>query len=81
MDATIAYSMSETTLGQEMRKKRGERSLRKMAELSGIDFSILARIENGRIVMPSRDTLAAISRGYDMPMEHAALLVYCGKSA
>ena len=80
MAGTIGYSMSEITLGQELKRRRGERSLREMAERCGVDFSTLARIENGKIATPSRETLAAVSNGYGIALEYAAQLVYCGKS-
>ena len=73
--------MSELTLGEEMKRLRGKRSLREMSTLCGVDFSTLARVEAGTITTPSRDTLAAISQGYGIALEYAAQLVYCGKPA
>lgn len=75
----MGFSMSETTLGQELKRLRDDRSLREMADLCGVDFSTLGRIESGKIATPSRDTLAAVCRGYGMPLEYAAQLVYCGR--
>ena len=74
----MAFSMSETTLGDELKRLRGDRTLRDMSDICGVDFSVLARIEKGRIAMPSRETLAAVCQGYGMPLEYAAQLVYCG---
>lgn len=74
----MAYNMSDTTLGTELKRLRGDRTLRDMAALCGVDFSTLGRIESGKIATPARDTLAAVCRGYNMPLEYAAQLVYCG---
>lgn len=73
--------MSETTLGAELRKARNGRTLKDMSTLTGVDLSLLSRIEGGKVSMPSRDTLAAISRGYGLPLEYLAQLVYCGRPA
>lgn len=79
MVAKIVTSMSELTLGEELKRLRGKRSLREMSDLCGVDFSTLARVEAGKITTPSRDTLAAISQGYGIALEYAAQLVYCGR--
>lgn len=77
----MPYNMSETTLGAELKRLRADRTLRDMSELCGVDFSTLGRIESGKIATPARDTLAAVCRGYGMPLEYAAQLVYCGAEA
>lgn len=74
----MAYNMSDTTLGTELKRLRADRTLRDMQALCGVDHSVLGRIEKGQIATPSRDTLAAVCRGYGMPLEYAAQLVYCG---
>lgn len=78
---SLSFDMSETTLGAELRKARGTRKLEDMSELTGVDVSLLSRIENNRTSMPKRETLTAISRGYGLPLEYLAQLVYCGKAA
>ncbi len=79
MVAKIITSKSEKTLGEELKQVRAKRSLREMADLSGVAFSTLARVESGFITTPSRDTLEGISRGYGIPIETLAQLVYCGR--
>ncbi len=74
----MPYNMSDTTLGAELKRLRGDRTLRDMQEISGVDHSVLGRIEKGQIATPARDTLAAVCLGYGMPLEYAAQLVYCG---
>lgn len=79
--AIVSFDMSETTLGTELKKARGLRTLREMERLTGVDFSLLSRIEHGKVAMPNRETLTAISSGYGLPLEYLAQLVYCGKGA
>lgn len=76
---TIAFVMRETSLGQELRKRRGTRSLRDLAKETGLSHATLSRIEADLIELPSRDTLDAISRGYGLPLEMLAQLVYLGR--
>jgi transcriptional regulator with XRE-family HTH domain len=75
----LSLSMSEMSLGAALRAARGDRTLRDMEALTGVNFSLLARIENGKVEMPGRETLAAISRGYGLPLEYLAQLVYLGR--
>lgn len=79
MVAKIVTSMSEKTLGEELKRLRGKRSLREMAELTGVPSSTLWRVEQGAITTPSRETLEGISQGYGIALEYAAQLVYCGR--
>ncbi len=83
MTATIWVRMSETSLAEEMKRRRGESSLRDMAKACGIGsiYSTLGRIERGEIETPSRETLEAISVGYGLPLEYLAQLVYLGRPA
>lgn len=81
MRAILSFDMSETTLGVELRKARGDRTLKDMEALTGVDMSLLSRIETDKVPMPKRETLATISRGYGLPLEYLAQLVYCGKPA
>jgi len=75
--------MSTTTLGTELRKARRGMglSLEKMAPRAGVTFPTLSRLESNKIATPSRETLAAVSRSYGLPLEYLAQLVYCGATA
>lgn len=77
-DARIGFVMSDTSLGKELKKRRGTRSLSEVSRDCGVSVATLSRIEAGHIETPSRETLTAISRGYDLPLEMLAQLVYCG---
>lgn len=76
--AKLAFVISETSLGAVLRERRGTRSLRDMSTESNVDIGTLSRIERDLIEVPSRDTLAGISRAYGLPLEMLAQLVYCG---
>jgi len=78
-DGTLPFAMSETSLGRELKRRRGKRPLREVAEGSGISIATLSRIEADLIELPGKDTLAAISRGYGLPLEMLAQLVYLGR--
>lgn len=77
---TMGFDVSNTSLGQELAKKRNGRPFREMARLceNEVDIATLSRLERDQIETPSRRTMAAISRGYEMPMEYLAQLAYCG---
>lgn len=77
----IGFVMSDTSLGGELRRRRGDRSLSSMSQATGVSIATLSRIEAGKIETPSRETLTAISREYGMPLEVLAQLVYCGHPA
>lgn len=64
------------TLGEILAEVRGARSIRHMATLCGIDFSLLAKIEKGEIALPRRDTMAALARGYDVDLDDLAKAAY-----
>lgn len=80
--ATLGFDMSNTTLGIELRKARKGMglSLEDMAPQAGVNLSTLSRLEADKIGTPSRETLAAVSRSYGLPLEYLAQLVYCGKA-
>lgn len=78
--ASMGFAMSDTNLGAELKKLRGERSLRDVAAMTGINYATLSRIENNQIELPTRETLAALSRAYRTPLEQLAQLAYCGTS-
>ena len=71
--------MSETSLGAELRTKRGSRSLSDISRECGLPVSTLSRVEKGEIETPGRAVLEAISFGYGLPLEYLAQLVYLGK--
>lgn len=77
--ANVGFVISGTSLGAELRKRRGTRSLSEIARDCGVSVATLSRIEAGVIETPSRETLVAISNGYDLPLEMLAQLVYCGE--
>jgi transcriptional regulator with XRE-family HTH domain len=56
-------------------------TLKDMAARTGVELSVLSRLETDKIVMPARDTLTAASQGYGLPLEYLAQLVYCGATA
>jgi transcriptional regulator with XRE-family HTH domain len=74
----MGLDMSDTSLGKELRKARGERGLRSVAAESGISIATLSRIESDLIELPGRETLAALSAVYGLPMNYLAQLAYCG---
>ena len=74
----MGYTMSETSLREQLTKARGTRSLSEIARNCGVSNATLSRIEAGLIEVPGRETLAAISAGYGLPLEWLAQLVYCG---
>ena len=76
--ASIRFDMSQTSLGTELRRLRGERRLHQVADEAGITAATLSRIEADLIELPSRETLAALSRVYHVPLEHLGQLAYCG---
>lgn len=52
-------------VGCRLREKRGNRTLREMADTSGVLASELSRIENGRL-LPADDQLAGLERAYGL---------------
>lgn len=74
----MGFVLNQTTLGTELRKARGHRSLREISQETGVSIATLSRIESDLIGLPSRETLAALSNSYGLPLEMMAQLVYCG---
>ena len=70
--------MAETTLGKELRRLRGERSLRDVASEVGISHSLLGQIENDGVDLPRRDTMDALANFYGVRLDYLARLAYCG---
>ena len=79
--SNLGFVISDTSLGAELRRARGNRSLNTISIASGVSIATLSRIEAGKIETPSRETLASISHGYGVPLEVLAQLVYCGHAA
>lgn len=77
----MAFNMSETTLGAELKKRRGTTGLRAMSRETGIPVSTLSRLEHDETDYPTKDLLARVSIGYGIPLETLAQLVYCGRAA
>lgn len=65
--STPAYVRVED-LATVVRYKRGERSLREVAEVSGVSASALSRIENGKVGEPTLSTLEGIASWIDRPI-------------
>jgi transcriptional regulator with XRE-family HTH domain len=65
-----------TRLGDELRRRRGTRSLSDVRRECGLAVSTLSRIEAGTIKTPGRETLAALARGYGLELGYLAWLVY-----
>jgi transcriptional regulator with XRE-family HTH domain len=76
--AKLSFRMMDTSLGAELKRKRGTQSLREIAVSCGVSFSLLARIERDEVKTPSRETLQGIAAGYGLPLEYLAQLVYLG---
>ena len=76
--ARLDEAMAETTLGKELKRMRGTRSLRAVASEVGISHSLLAQIENEDIDLPRRDTMESLARFYGVQVEYLARLAYCG---
>lgn len=70
--------MAETSLGKELLRLRGSRSLRTVASEIGISHSLLNLIEKDEVDLPRRDTMEALARYYGVPLEYLARLAYCG---
>ena len=77
----VGFVISDTSLGAELRRARGDRSLNTISLACGVSIATLSRIEAGKIETPSRETLASISHAYGVPLEVLAQLVYCGHPA
>lgn len=78
--SNIGFRMSDTSLGEELQKRRGSRSLSEISRATGVSVATLSRIEANKIETPSRETLHAIAHEYGMPVELLAQLVYCGNN-
>lgn len=76
--AKLLAVTQETTLGSLLRLARGDRTLAEMSELSGLHLMTIQRVESGAIVLPKRETMAALARGYNIPLELLARVAYCG---
>lgn len=70
--------MSDLTLGSVLTAARGNRPLRHMASLTGIDHSLLAKIEKGEVALPRRETMYAIANGYGLDIDFLARVAYMG---
>lgn len=72
--------MKEQTLGEELRKLRGKRSLREVSKTTGISHTYLRILEKGidprtgKRVHPSPDTLKTLARAYDVSYERLLVL-------
>lgn len=64
------------TFGQRFRQLRKAKGLsqRELADLVGVDFTYLSKIENDRIAPPSAKTIAALARVLDTDADELAVL-------
>jgi transcriptional regulator with XRE-family HTH domain len=69
----------DTTFGETLRERRRAAGLsqRELAERTGLDFSYISKVENGRLPPPAADTVVAICRVLGAPPEE--LLALAGK--
>jgi transcriptional regulator with XRE-family HTH domain len=60
-----------TTFGTILRKKRrgAEISQRRLAELAGVDFSYISKLENDRLPPPAADTIVRMAESIGCPSE------------
>lgn len=78
---SIGFVLSETTLGEQLTIRRGDRSLSEISRQCGVSVATLSRIEAGHIELPGKDTMRMISLAYGLPLEMLAQLAYCGGHA
>jgi len=67
------------TFGLTLRdlRRRAGLSQRELAERTGLDFSYISKVENGRLPPPAADTVVSICRVLEVPIED--LLALTGK--
>lgn len=60
--------MDVVKIGERLKKARQDKSysLRKVGEITGLDYSYLGKIENGKVSSPSLKTLEQLCRLYDI---------------
>jgi transcriptional regulator with XRE-family HTH domain len=60
-----------TAFGELLREKRRAAGIsqRKLAELVGVDFSYISKLENGRMPAPAADTIVLIAESIGCPSE------------
>jgi transcriptional regulator with XRE-family HTH domain len=60
-----------STFGEVLREKRraAGMSQRQLAELAGVDFSYISKLENGRLPAPAADTTARLAACLGCPAE------------
>jgi len=69
----------ENLLGNKLKECRRAAGLsqRELAERTGLDFSYISKIENGRVPPPAADTIVLFAKVLDIPAEE--LLALTGK--
>lgn len=56
------------------RRRAAGLSQRELAARTGLDFSYISKVENGRLPPPAADTIVALGRVLDSPPEHLLAL-------
>jgi transcriptional regulator with XRE-family HTH domain len=69
----------ETSFGDLLREKRRQAGLsqRRLAELAGLDFSYISKLENNRLAAPAAETVLRLAELLSCPAEE--LLAAAGK--
>ena len=69
----------KNTFGNTLRDKRRAAGIsqRELADRTGLDFSYISKIENGRVPSPAADTVVLIAQVLNVPAEE--LLALTGK--
>lgn len=67
----------EESFGAALRARRRAAGLsqRELAECTGLDFSYISKVENGRLPPPAADTVVTICRVLGVPAEELLALV------
>lgn len=71
MFVRILLNCMEQTFGATLREVRRSRNVsqRKLAELIGVDFSYISKVENDRLPPPAADTIVKISEALNVSSE------------
>lgn len=59
--------VKKITLGEYLRRLRGDRTLHDIQNLTGLDVSTLNRLESGGRIDPKASTIKALSDGFKIP--------------
>lgn len=68
--------MRQVTLSELLQRARGEKPLREMARRTGLAVTTIKALEEERIALPSRETLAVVAEAYGLSYEDLARAAY-----